>query len=73
MFCNDHRESREMLVQINGMQAEVMDLLLKYMYTARVTITSDNVQLLLEASNLFQVSFFNSKMYRGVTSLEALL
>ncbi|CAK8673497.1 unnamed protein product [Clavelina lepadiformis] len=55
MFCNDHRESREMLVQINGMQADVMDLLLKYLYTSKATITANNVQLLLEASNLFQI------------------
>lgn len=44
-----------MLVQINGMQADVMDLLLDYLYTSRASITADNVQLLLEASNLFQV------------------
>nr|CAB3259972.1 kelch-like protein 24 [Phallusia mammillata] len=56
MFCNDHKESREMLVQINGMQADVMDLLLDYLYTSRASITADNVQLLLEASNLFQIT-----------------
>ena len=44
-----------MLVQINGMRPEVMDLLLDYMYTSKASITANNVQLLLEASNLFQV------------------
>lgn len=55
MFCNDHRESREMLVQINGMQGEIMDMLMNYLYTARATITPANVQLVLEAANLFQI------------------
>lgn len=56
MFTNDHRESREMLVQINGMQSHVMNWILEYLYTSKVTITTDNVQLLLEASNLFQIT-----------------
>ncbi|XP_002129210.2 kelch-like protein 24a [Ciona intestinalis] len=55
MFCNDHRESREMLVQINGMQPQIMDLLLDYLYTSKAAINADNVQLLLEAANLFQI------------------
>uniref|UniRef100_H2YWD0 BTB domain-containing protein n=1 Tax=Ciona savignyi TaxID=51511 RepID=H2YWD0_CIOSA len=54
MFCNDHKESREMLVQINGMQPHIMDLLLVYLYTSKAAI-ADNVQLLLEAANLFQI------------------
>ncbi|KAI1883001.1 hypothetical protein AGOR_G00240730 [Albula goreensis] len=33
MFCNDHRESREMLVEINGILAEAMDSFLQYVYT----------------------------------------
>ncbi|XP_059805724.1 kelch-like protein 24a [Hypanus sabinus] len=56
MFCNDHRESREMLVEINGIFAEAMDQFLQYVYTGRVKITPDNVQYLFETSNLFQIS-----------------
>jgi len=55
MFCNDHRESKEMLVQINGLQSEVMEILLTFLYTAKTTITQQNVQMLLEAANLFQI------------------
>ena len=55
MFCNDHRESKEMLVQINGLQSEVMEVLLTFLYTAKTTIDQGNVQMLLEAANLFQI------------------
>ena len=61
MFCNDHKESKEMLVQINGLQAEVMEYLLTFLYTAKTTITPVNVQMLLEAANLFQIDLLKTK------------
>ncbi|CAG07691.1 unnamed protein product [Tetraodon nigroviridis] len=56
MFCNDHRESREMLVEINGILAEAMDSFLTYVYTGRAKITTENVQFLFETSSLFQIN-----------------
>lgn len=56
MFCNDHRESQQMLVEISGVQAEAMEVLLQYVYTGRATITTQNVQYLFETANLFQIS-----------------
>ncbi|XP_062843414.1 kelch-like protein 24a [Trichomycterus rosablanca] len=56
MFCNDHRESRQTLVEISGVQAEAMEVLLQYVYTGQATITTQNVQYLFETSNLFQIS-----------------
>ncbi|XP_067898035.1 kelch-like protein 24a isoform X2 [Heterodontus francisci] len=56
MFCNDHRESREMLVEINGIFADAMDQFLQYVYTGKVRITTDNVQYLFETSSLFQIN-----------------
>uniref|UniRef100_A0AAY4AN22 BTB domain-containing protein n=1 Tax=Denticeps clupeoides TaxID=299321 RepID=A0AAY4AN22_9TELE len=55
MFCNDHRESREMLVEINGIRAEAMDTFLQYVYTGRASITTTNVQSVFETSSLFQI------------------
>lgn len=55
MFCNDHRESHEMLVEINGIRAEAMDTFLQYVYTGRARITTENVQFLFETSSLFQI------------------
>ncbi|XP_014840284.1 PREDICTED: kelch-like protein 24 [Poecilia mexicana] len=56
MFCNDHRESREMLVEINGIEAKAMEAFLNYVYTGRAKITTENVQFLFETSNLFQIT-----------------
>lgn len=56
MFCNDHRESREMLVEINGILAEAMDSFLQYVYTGKAKITTENVQFLFETSSLFQIA-----------------
>ena len=52
---------KEMLVQINGLQSEVMEYLLTFLYTARTTITPSNVQMLLEAANLFQIDLLKRK------------
>ncbi|XP_056453577.1 kelch-like protein 24a [Gadus chalcogrammus] len=56
MFCNDHRESREMLVEINGILAEAMDSFLSFVYSGRAKITTENVQFLFETSSLFQIA-----------------
>ncbi|KAK0131015.1 Kelch-like protein 24 [Merluccius polli] len=56
MFCNDHRESREMLVEINGILAEAMDSFLNFVYSGRAKITTENVQFLFETSSLFQIA-----------------
>ena len=50
-----------MLVQINGLQAEVMEYLLTFLYTAKTTITPVNVQMMLEAANLFQIDLLKTK------------
>ena len=55
MFCTDHRASKQMMVQITGLSFDVMEMLLSYFYTSRITITKENVKLLLQASELFQV------------------
>lgn len=55
MFCTDLREKREQCVNIQGIDAEDMKMLLDYTYTSKVHITKDNVQKTLEAASLFQV------------------
>lgn len=55
MFCNDLREKHEENVNLKGLDADTMSILLEYTYTSKVTITKDNVQKMLEAASLFQV------------------
>ncbi|KAL7879325.1 hypothetical protein SRHO_G00015790 [Serrasalmus rhombeus] len=54
MFCNDLREKHEDCVNIKGIDAENMKILLDYTYTSKVHITKENVQKTLEAASLFQ-------------------
>lgn len=55
MFCTDLREKYEQCVNIQGIDAEDMRMLLDYTYTSKVHISKDNVQKTLEAASLFQV------------------
>ncbi len=59
MFCNDLREKHEENVNIKGIDADTMGILLEYTYTSKVIITKDNVQRMLEAASLFQVCTIN--------------
>lgn len=56
MFCNDLKEKYEEKIVIKGVDAEIMQILLDYTYTSKVLITKENVQKVLEAASLFQVS-----------------
>lgn len=60
MFCTDLREKHEQCVNIQGIDAEDMKILLDYTYTSKVHITKDNVQKTLEAASLFQVCDYYS-------------
>ncbi|XP_022105276.1 kelch-like protein 24 [Acanthaster planci] len=55
MFLNNMKESRESRVVIKGVTSTSMELVLDYVYTSRVTITTGNVQGLLSAADLLQV------------------
>ena len=39
-----------------------MEYLLTFLYTAKTTITQTNVQMLLEAANLFQIDLLKTKL-----------
>lgn len=56
MFCNDLKEKHEEKITIKGVDASTMETLLDYTYTSKVFITKQNVQRILEAASLFQVS-----------------
>ena len=60
MFCTDHRASKQMMIQITGLSADVMEMLLTYLYTSKIKITKENVKLLLQATDLFKVNTLKS-------------
>ncbi|XP_051878526.1 kelch-like protein 20 [Pristis pectinata] len=55
MFCTGLMESRQERVAINGVEPQMVGLLVAYSYTSRVHITRANVQALLAAANLLDV------------------
>ncbi|XP_078620431.1 kelch-like protein 6 [Branchiostoma floridae x Branchiostoma japonicum] len=55
MFSGRHPESKKERVEIGGVSAEALQLLVDFAYTCQVTITDDNVHQLYEAANMLQV------------------
>ncbi|XP_051881656.1 kelch-like protein 24 [Pristis pectinata] len=60
MFCIGLKESQQDTVDIKGVSADTMDCVLDYMYGGSKNIHEDNVQSLLEAADLFQMSGLRS-------------
>ncbi|XP_076065534.1 kelch-like protein 24 isoform X2 [Oratosquilla oratoria] len=56
MFLSSLAESQQEHITLSGVDANMVGLLLEYAYTSRITITKNNVQNLLSASNLLEVA-----------------
>ncbi|XP_066286553.1 kelch-like protein 6 [Branchiostoma lanceolatum] len=56
MFNGAHSESKKDKIEIGGVSAEALQLLVDFAYTSKIAITTDNVQPLLKAANMLQVS-----------------
>ncbi|KAG7248546.1 hypothetical protein CRUP_009119 [Coryphaenoides rupestris] len=54
MFAGTLRESAMDRVELHEASAELLGLLVDFCYTGRVTVTQDNVELLLRTADLFQ-------------------
>ena len=55
MFSGDMAESKQNKVSINGVEPEMIGLLVDYAYTSETLVTKSNVQSLLSAANLLEV------------------
>jgi len=55
LFTTSLAEQNQSVITISGVDASSMRLVLDYIYTGRVELTSDVVQNLLSAANLFQL------------------
>ncbi|XP_067841736.1 kelch-like protein 24 [Heptranchias perlo] len=60
MFSTNLKESQQGTVDIKEIAADTMSCMLDYMYGGRENIREDNVQCLVEASELFQISALRS-------------
>ncbi|XP_048215076.1 kelch-like protein 38 isoform X2 [Perognathus longimembris pacificus] len=54
MFCSHFRESREVRVQLQGVEARALEQVVGYVYTGEAHITTSNVLALMEAASMLQ-------------------
>ena len=55
MFTADVRESTQQIIPIHGISKKALGIAVKFMYTGTADISNDNVQVLITASNIFQL------------------
>ncbi|KAF7709676.1 kelch-like protein 23 [Silurus meridionalis] len=56
MFTSDMKERSNIIINLSGIDGEILSALVNYVYTSKVSITQANVQSLLEAADLLQFS-----------------
>lgn len=54
MFCNNFKESHQAKVDLKGIDAEIVQQIIVYVYTGEILITKDNVLSLIEAASMMQ-------------------
>ncbi|TRY82274.1 hypothetical protein DNTS_009376 [Danionella cerebrum] len=55
MFTTSMMEAKNHEVELGGAEPEIIELLVEFIYTARISVNSNNVQSLLSAANQYQV------------------
>ncbi|KAJ8397297.1 hypothetical protein AAFF_G00441310 [Aldrovandia affinis] len=55
MFTTNMLESTSHEVELKNADPEIIDLLVEFIYTARISVNSNNVQSLLDAANQYQI------------------
>lgn len=56
MFTNQHLESSSSKVHLNGLEAGALKLIIDFAYSSSLTISEENVQAVLAAANLLQIT-----------------
>ena len=56
MFASEMAEKSQERVTLNGVEPAMINLIVQYAYSSEINITKTNVQSLLSAANLLQVS-----------------
>ncbi|CAM4639843.1 unnamed protein product [Leuciscus chuanchicus] len=55
MFTSSMMEATNHEVELGGAEPEIVELLVEFVYTARISVNSNNVQSLLNAANQYQI------------------
>ncbi|XP_064252293.1 kelch-like protein 38 isoform X5 [Passer domesticus] len=54
MFCNNFRESHQPKVILKGIDADILDQIILYVYTGEILISTENVLCLFETASMLQ-------------------
>ncbi|XP_069477688.1 kelch-like protein 38 [Ambystoma mexicanum] len=54
MFCNNFKESHQEKVDLKGVEPEILQQIILYVYTGEILITGENVLCLIEAASMLQ-------------------
>ena len=69
MFNGNMKESKERVVDINGVDVDVMKLVLNFIYTGSIPLSNDNVEDILQAANLMLIKSLKEVCCRFLETL----
>ena len=69
MFTGELAESRQTEIMIHDVDESAMELLIDYCYTSRIVVDEKNVQMLLPAACILQVSNEGRARFVHLTSV----
>lgn len=69
MFSGNMKESKEKVVDINGINVEIMKLVLRFVYTGSIPLSNDNVEDILQAANLMLIKSLKDVCCRFLETL----
>ena len=69
MFNGNMKESKERVIDINGVDVEIMKLVLNFIYTGSIPLSNDNVESVLQAANLMLIKSLKEVCCRFLETL----
>ena len=69
MFNGNMKESKERVIDINGVDVEIMKLVLNFIYTGSIPLSNDNVESVLQAANLMLIKLLKEVCCRFLETL----
>jgi len=69
MFNGNMRESKEKVIDLNGVDVEIMKLVLNFIYTGSIPLSNENVEEVLQAANLMLIKSLKDVCCRFLETL----
>lgn len=69
MFNGNMKESKEKVIDLNGVDVEIMKLVLNFIYTGSIPLSNENVEHVLQAANLMLIKSLKDVCCRFLETL----